>query len=339
MLRLGEFWKRRKRAIVIRLVVYPGLVAAAFGALAFMTSMPGKSHAGPLPPLSESDRARQDALWADVQALAGEIGERNLPEARALDRTKRYLEDALGRDGYDVRGEDYDVRGATATNVAATLAGTTDEIVVVGAHYDTVPGSPGADDNTSGLAALLELARSFSKEKPRRTLRFVAFANEEPPYFWSEKMGSLVYARACAARHDDVVAMLSLETIAYYSDAKGSQRYPFPMSFFYGDRGDFIGFVGNTSSRALTREVVRTFRERAAFPSEGAALPAWLPGVGYSDQWSFWKVGYPAVMVTDTAMFRNPNYHTSRDTPATLDYARFARVVGGLREVVASLVR
>lgn len=336
---VSDFWRRHARAIKIRLVVYPGILLAVALGLVFMTSMPGRSYAGALPPLDARDRERQDALWDDVQAIAGAIGERNMPEQAALDRTKQYVEDAFRRDGYEVHGEDFTVSSARATNVVATLAGKSDEIVVVGAHYDTVPGAPGADDNTSGVAALLELARAFAKENPRRTLRFVAFANEEPPYFWTERMGSLVYARACVARHDRITAMLSLESIGYYSDAKGSQHYPFPMRLFYGNRGDFVGFVGNTSSRALTREVVRTFREHAAFPSEGAALPALVPGVGYSDQWSFWQVGYPALMVTDTAMFRNPNYHTSHDTPGTLDYARLARVVGGLREVVAELAR
>ena len=335
---LVAFWRARKRATKIRLVFYPTLLLALFVWIEWMTSMPGKSFAGPLPALSDRDAKRADALWADVQAIAGEIGERNVPNDRALDRAKAYIADSLRQDGYVTWGEDYQVDGKTVTNVVAALAGTTDEIVVVGAHYDTVPGAPGADDNTSGVAALLELARSFAGAKPRRTLRFVAFANEEPPYFWTERMGSLVYARACAARKDNIVAMLSLESLGYFSDAKGSQRYPFPMSLFYGDRGDFVGFIGNTSSRGLTRDVVGAFRAHAAFPSEGAALPALLPGVGYSDQWSFWKVGYPAVMVTDTAMFRNPNYHTPRDTPATLDYARLARVVGGLEAVVASLV-
>ncbi|HEY2370151.1 MAG TPA: M20/M25/M40 family metallo-hydrolase, partial [Polyangiaceae bacterium] len=225
---LADFWRRKKRAIVGRLIVYPLLLGGVAGALLYMTSMPGKSFSGALPPLTNEQRATQDALWADVQGISGAIGERNLEHKEALARAKEYVETSLREAGYDVHGEDYTVRGATATNVVATLAGTTNEIVVVGAHYDTVPDSPGADDNTSGVAAMLELARSFAKDKPRKTLRFVAFANEEPPYFWSNSMGSLVYARACAARHDRIVAMLSLETIAYYRDDKGSQHYPFP---------------------------------------------------------------------------------------------------------------
>jgi Zn-dependent M28 family amino/carboxypeptidase len=301
--------------------------------------MPGKRFGGALPPLTAEDERRADRLRADVEALAGKIGPRDMNNAAALAQAKDYVRSALEGAGYDVHGEDYDVDGRVATNVVAERRGTSQpsEIVVVGAHYDTVPGAPGADDNTSGVAAMLELARSLKDFPPARTLRFVAFVNEEPPYFWTNRMGSLVYARACAARKDDIVAMLSLETLGYYADAKGSQKYPFPMGLFYGDRGDFIGFVGNTSSRALTRRVIGTFRERASFPSEGAALPWLIAGVGWSDQWSFWRAGYPGVMVTDTAPFRNPHYHTASDTPDTLDYARFSRVVGGLRPVIASL--
>ena len=161
--------------------------------------------------------------------------------------------------------------------------------------------------------------------------------NEEPPYFWNAEMGSLVYAKACKARGDAVVAMLSLETLGYYRDAPGTQKYPPIVSWFYPDRADFVAFVGNLSSRSLVHEAIRTFRGAAAFPSEGAALPSFVTGVGWSDQWSFWQAGYPGVMVTDTAPFRNPHYHQPGDLPDTLDYARLAHVTDGLVAVVKQL--
>src|SRR5262249_21271394 len=160
---------------------------------------------------------------------------------------------------------------------------------------------------------------------------------EEPPYFQTPAMGSAVYARRCRERGEKVVAMLGLETIGYYTDRPGSQRYPFPFGLFYPKTGDFVAFVGNTGSRALVHRAVAAFRAGAPFPSEGAAAPAALQGVGWSDHWSFWQEGYPAVMVTDTAPFRNPDYHTPRDVPDRLAYAPMARVVAGLVRVVEAL--
>jgi Zn-dependent M28 family amino/carboxypeptidase len=171
-------------------------------------------------------------------------------------------------------------------------------------------------------------------------LRFVAFVNEEPPYFLSGEMGSLVYARRCKERGDKISAMISLETIGYFSDAPHSQRYPSPiLGIPYPKVGNFIGFVSNIRSRPLLRRVVALFRRDAKIPSEGAALPWFVPGVSWSDQWSFWKYGYPAIMVTDTAPFRYPYYHSSSDTPDKLDYDRFALVVSGMKKVIEELDR
>ena len=211
------------------------------------------------------------------------------------------------------------------------------EIVVVGAHYDSVYGSPGANDNATGVAALLEMARSSKEWIPARTLRFVAFVNEEPPYFQTDNMGSRVYARRCRERGENITAMYSLETIGCYSDAENSQIYPFPFKLFYPTRGNFLGFVGNTSSRSLVRKSIRIFRENSAFPSEGIAAPGGLTGIGWSDQWSFWEEGYPGVMLTDTAIFRYKHYHKMADTPDKIDYERMARVVDGLTRLLADV--
>jgi Zn-dependent M28 family amino/carboxypeptidase len=184
---------------------------------------------------------------------------------------------------------------------------------------------------------VLELARLLRRQPLARTIRFVAFANEEAPFFQTEGMGSWVYARHARGRGEQIVAMLSLETIGYYSDAKGSQQYPFPFGIFYPQVGNFIGFVGNTASRALVRRSIGSFRRHTAFPSEGTAAPGWLTGIGWSDQWAFWQEGYAAIMVTDTALFRYAQYHTPYDTPDKIDYDRTARVVVGLARVLADL--
>ena len=188
------------------------------------------------------------------------------------------------------------------------------------------------------MAATLALARAFAGRHGERTLRLVFFVNEEPPHFQTASMGSWVHARRCRQRGEKVVAMLSLETIGYFSDEAGSQRYPAPFSLFYPSTGDFIAFVGNYASRRLVREVVGSFRRRARFPSEGGALPGFIPGIGWSDHWAFWQEGYPALMVTDTAPFRYPYYHSVYDTPDRLDYDRMARVVSGLEGVVEDLL-
>jgi hypothetical protein len=203
-----------------------------------------------------------------------------------------------------------------------------------------VSGSPGANDNASGVAGMLALARRFAGKPCGQTLRFVAFVNEEPPYFQTEEMGSFVYAKRCQERGDRIVGMISLETIAYFSDAPGSQRYPSPgLGLFYPSKGNFIGFASDTRSRSLLRTTVSAFRKTGKLPCEGASLPAAIPGIGWSDQWSFWQCGYPAIMVTDTAPFRYPHYHEPTDTPDKLDYDRFALVVSGMESVIKELAR
>jgi Zn-dependent M28 family amino/carboxypeptidase len=195
----------------------------------------------------------------------------------------------------------------------------------------------GANDNASGVAATLELARLLEGSRLRKTIRFVLFVNEEPPNFQTNRMGSLVYARELRSGGVPVTAMISLETIGFYSEAEGSQWYPAGLGYFYPSRGDFIGFVGNSDSRDLVRRSIRAFRASTNFPSEGLAGPADWPGVGWSDHWSFWQENVPAIMITDTAPFRYPYYHTPLDTSDKVDFARMARVVEGIQRVVESL--
>ncbi len=275
--------------------------------------------------------------------LAGTIGERNVERPSQLLAARDYLVDQFGSFARDktaqVKLEPLGASGGNADNVIYELAGTEASVVIVGAHYDSAEGSPAANDNGSGVAALLELARHFSSAPTKRTLRFVAFANEEPPRFKNDGMGSLMHARNAQHRGDRVSAMLSLETLGVYSDAPGSQKYPWPVGLLYPDRGNFVAFVGNLGSRSLVRGSIAAFREHAAFPSEGAALPASFPGVDWSDHWSFWQAGYPALMVTDTAVYRDATYHTRSDTPEHLNYEALARVVSGLEGVVRELAQ
>jgi hypothetical protein len=297
-----------------------------------------RSYRGPLPPLSEAEVELAAELRRYVERLAGQVGERNLIHYKKLVEAADWLEATLTGFGYQVRRQTYDVQGRPCHNLDVELEGSGDraaEIVIVGAHYDSVAGSPGANDNGSGVAALLSMARRYAGRPTARTLRLVLFANEEPPYFQTGTMGSRVYARDSRRRGENIVAVISLETMGYYSDAKNSQKYPPLLRFAYPSTGNFIGFVGNVESRPLVDQVVSLFRRRARFPSEKAALPSGIPGVGWSDHWAFWQEGYPGLMVTDTAPFRYPDYHTAQDTPDKVDYDRLARVVAPLSDVIA----
>jgi Peptidase family M28 len=351
------------RALRITIVVIAVLVLLWW----FGMRMPGKnvSKAGPLSP---DEVVLREELRANVQKLAGEIGERNMWHYAQLNAAADFIEDSFSRAGLRTRRDSYDTGGQPCHNIEAEIPGSPQgaasaeataakaavspgrrslgeggsppPIVIIGAHYDSVFGSPGANDNGSGVAAVLALARRFASAKPKQTLRFVAFVNEEPPYFLSGEMGSQVYARRCKERGDKISAMISLETIGYFSDAPHSQTYPSPgLGVFYPNVGNFIGFVSNVHSRALLRRVVASFRTYAKIPSEAASLPAFIPGVSWSDQWSFWQHGYPAIMVTDTAPFRYPYYHSSNDTPDKLDYDRFTLVVRGMEKVVQQLAK
>ena len=294
----------------------------------------------PLPPLTASQQGLAAELQRDVRALCAN-GSRNTWTPEAMIAAARYIESELKSAGYEVERQTYPMPTGEidGVNLIAEIRGASHpgEIVVIGAHYDSVDGSPGADDNASGVAGLLAIARRFAGARPDRTLRFVFFANEEPPHFQTPAMGSYQYARRCRERGETIVSMLSLEMLGYYNDARGSQQYPPPLAAIYPDTADFIGFAGNLGSRVLIRRSVAAFRRHSAVPAEGAALPELIPQAGWSDQWSFWQFGWPALMVTDTAMFRNPHYHTPSDRPETLDYERMARVVEGLGGVVADL--
>jgi hypothetical protein len=316
-------------------VILALIIAAAW----YMTAMPGKSWSTTVPPLSSQEQLIHDNLRHHVGMLASRIGERNVWHPEELAAAALYIHNTLEGLGYEVRVQSFESRGLTLQNLEVELPSDNapQEIIVLGAHYDSIAGTPGANDNASGVAALLEIARLLAGNTYPRTVRLVAFANEEPPFFYSEEMGSSVYVARSRQRGEQIKAMLALETIGYYTDQPASQHYPIPFSLFYPDTGNFIGFVGNLSSRRLVRRALGAFRASTAFPSEGVAAPGWMMGVHWSDHWSFWQAGYPAIMITDTALFRYQHYHAATDTPEKLDYPSLARVTKGLADVVAEL--
>ena len=274
-------------------------------------------------------------LRRHVTAVAAH--EHNMFKPAALEAAARYIESTLASFGYEVRTQEYDLAKGRPRNIEVTVSGTIEDMIVIGAHYDSIAGSPGANDNGSGVAAALELARLTVGRRAHRPLRFVWFVNEEPPFYLGNDMGSRRYVRLIRDRGERVAGMFSLETIGYYSNLRHSQRYPPPLGLFYPDTGNFIGFVANLSSRAWLRDALGAFRRHARFPSEGVAAPAFIPGIDWSDHRSFWEAGYPALMITDTAPFRYPHYHLPSDTPDKLDYPALARVVTGLEGMLREL--
>lgn len=326
-----------KTLFALRMTFWILLAAAIAWLLWYMVTIPGKSYSGPLPALTAEEEAVRDNLRRHVTAIGSR--EHNLMHPAELEAAARYIEQALAGFGHRVEAQRIQAATGEVRNIEVEIGGAAraQEIVLIGAHYDSVFGAPGANDNGSGVAATLELARLFKAERPARTVRFVLFVNEEPPFYKTEQMGSRIYVRRAKERGENIVAMFSLETIGYYSDRPGSQRYPFPLGLFYPDTGNFIAFVSNFASRALLHEVIAAFRRHTAFPSEGVAAPAFLPGVDWSDHWSFWDEGYPALMVTDTAPYRYPHYHAQTDTPDKVDYERLARVTLGLYRLLLEL--
>ena len=292
-----------------------------------MIAMPGASFRGPLPPLTNQEKTLAERLRRHVFELAKT--ERNTD----LETPERYIAAAFAAHGLTPATQDFPSGGRIVRNVEVSAPG--NSLVVIGAHYDTVPGSPGADDNASAVAALIELAGLVGKEG--LPIRFVAFANEEEPYYLGPEMGSWNSARRSRERGETVRAMLSLEMLGYYRDEPHTQNYPPLFGLFYPDRANFIAFVGDLGARSLVRKAIAAFRQHADFPSEGVAAPSFIPGITFSDHWSFRTHGFPAVMVTDTAYNRNPHYHLPSDTPDKLDYERLARVTLGLAGVLREL--
>jgi hypothetical protein len=311
--------------------------------LAAMTRMPGRSYSGGAPPLTEHQQAMAGRMEAGLMELAFGIGPRHLLGREAkLDRAVDWIDGELAAMGYEVHRERFEVEGQQVANLLAQRPGTgaSPRCLVVGAHYDTVAESPGANDNGSGVVTTLELARSFADRSGEHDLRFAFFVNEEAPWFMGPGMGALVHARGCRERKERILGMICLECVGCFNDQPGSQRYPPPLERLYPDRGDFVAFVGNMRSLLWLHRVLARFRRHASLPSEG--LAAWegaLRDVGRSDHKAFWASGFPAVMITDTANFRDRHYHTPMDLPANVDTESMARLVSGLDRVIGELVK
>jgi hypothetical protein len=282
-------------------------------------------------------------LRRHVDRLAGLIGPRHVGAPKALEAAATLIEREFSACGYVVERQGYLAQGHEVANLVVEIQGTkhADQIVVLGAHYDTVETTPGADDNASAVAVLLEVARLLSNCLPRRTVRFVAFACEEPPHYFTDEMGSQVYARGCRTRAERIVGMLCLEMVGYFNSDKGSQRVPDAIPRFlhwaFPRRGNFLAAVGNMPSWRLCWKFRRGFKRATRLPLFSICLPELIHDIRRSDNSSFWDQGYPALMLTDTSYLRNPHYHLASDTPDTLDYERMASLTIGVAGSVTYL--
>lgn len=312
-------------------------IACAAGVLAAVIGprVP-RAGAGASDPSAEADPSR---LRRHVEALVAR-GPRDFGHADGLDRAAEYVAAALGAHAPEVTTQPVEVAGRTYRNVIARFGPDGPERIVVGAHYDTAGPLPGADDNASGVAGLLELARLLAAAPPSLCVELVAFTLEELPNFAGPEMGSAVHAAALAREGVKVRLMISLEMIGYFTDAKGSQEFPAPgLGLVYPTTGNFIAVVGKLGQQRAARRVRDAMRAATPLGVESINAPRSLPGVDLSDHRSYWDRGWPAVMITDTAFFRNPNYHGASDTPDTLDYARMAQVVTGVYAAVWDAAR
>jgi peptidase M28-like protein len=318
----------RPAQIVLFLMLYGGIVFVYF-----CVNMPGESLSSSLLSLTESQKVLSKHLQDHVRELAGVIGERHYgSKSKEYNDAADYIIEIFKRNGlvpYEEEfGEKLQYRNIVAEHYGTTLA---DEIIVVGAHYDSYWSSRGADDNASGVAVMLEVAKQLKKKQLNRTVRFVAFANQENPHFLTDNMGSLFHAKRADDRGENIIGMISFEMLGYYSGEANSQNYPYPFSWFYPDKANFIAFVSDFNSHSILRKSIKYFRESRQFPSEGLTAPVlFVRNVQRSDHAAFWKYNIPAFMVTDTGAYRNYGYHNERDIPEKLDYDAMARVTTGL---------
>lgn len=313
-------------------VLAPSVIAAL--GLWLWVSQPG----APVAAQTFYPAAGADSLRRDVEKLAGGFALRNYAYPEVLARAADYIGERFKGAGGRVELDAYKIEGATYRNVIARFGPERGRPVVIGAHYDAAETTPGADDNASGVAGILALADRFREAPPRVPVELVAYCLEEPPHFSAETMGSRRHARALKVAGREPRLVMVLEMIGYFTDEPGSQRYPLaPLSQIYPDKGNFIGVVGNLASRREVAMVKKAMAAANSIPVESLAAPESVPGISLSDHASYWREGMAAVMITDTAFNRNPNYHQSGDLPDTLDYGRMAGVVQALAQVVGHL--
>lgn len=317
-------------------------IAAVAVAYWYSLSLPGESYTGPPQQATEAERDLAQRLRGHVTAIASVP--HNIGHYDELEKSAAYIEAQLMALGYQPKAQVYGVEGRNVRNIAVELApagaDSATPSIVVGAHYDSYGNAPGANDNGSGSAAVIELARLLKDLAPKdKRLRLVLFVNEEPPYDRTADMGSYRYAKSLKEAGENVAGMISLETIGAFSDKPGTQKYPSPFDLVFPNVANFVALVALPGGRAFLHEVVEGFRRHTKLPTIGGTAPDFVDGIGWSDHWSFYTFGYPAIMITDTALFRYPEYHTPSDLPDKVNYEALARVTFGVEATLREMLR
>ena len=331
---------RRRTRVLLGLGIVGGMLGFAYW---YMIACKGSWEGRPLEASVPGELATlQRDLHADVSFLADTIGPRNPVHYQSLVRAAQWIRARWESQGYAVREQTFPVDGKQVANLEIEIPGRQrpSEIVLVSAQYDTWTDSPGANNNASGMAVLLQLSALLRDYHPDRTLRLVAFTTQEPPYDNTESQGSIRYARRSREAGENIWVMMSMDAIGIYKHEPGSQHLPFPFSLFYPSRGDFLGFIGDLPSRSRVVEATRGFRKGSAFPIAAGSVPRWVKGASWSDHGSFWRFGYRGIQITDTGASRASSHTTREDTIDKIDFAALARITlgmdGSIRELTTT---
>ncbi|SNR31576.1 M28 family peptidase [Hymenobacter mucosus] len=292
-----------------------------------------------LPLFSSAQTADTVRLRRDLLALTTTPEPRNYLHEASLNQAAAYIKAQLGAAGAQPTEQPYTVNGRTYRNILGSFGPAGGPRVVVGAHYDVCGEQPGADDNGSGVAALLELARLLGQQKQLLCrIDVVAYTLEEPPFFRTQQMGSYVHAQSLHAAAVPVRGMIALEMLGYYDDRKGTQDYPLgPLKLLFGSRGNYVTVAQKFGNGRFGRQFARRYQAAATLPVKRFKAPAWLPGIDFSDHLNYWHFGYPALLLTDTAFYRNKSYHEPTDTLARLDMRRLGLAVDAVLTTLCAL--
>lgn len=334
----------RKKSFFMSLSLITGILLVVFFSFSYwyMVKCEGSWDGVPLEQQGIADVGNiRKELESDISYMSGTLGPRNAFSYERLQKCAGWIKKRWESQGYVVKSQTFSIQGRDYENLEIEIKGqkTPAEIVVVSAQYDTLPDSPGANNNASGVAVLLQLSNLLKNYSPDRTLRFVNFVNEEDPFFGTEWMGSLKYAENAYRRHENIKIMLSLDSIGIYKDEPGSQTLPFPFSFFYPERGNFLAFIGDFGSRTYMIQATKGFKKGSSFPIKAGVVPKWTKGAAWSDHSSFWKFGYPGMQITDTGAFRSPYHTTAEDTMEKIDIGALSRIVMGMYGCIVELTR
>jgi Zn-dependent M28 family amino/carboxypeptidase len=329
---IQEFWqneKRNRRKIIMWIFLIAIFALMLFAILSFWITQPLFSTSQSLSNVSVNPYK----LQSHVEKISNEFYPRNCNSIVNLNKTADYIKAEFEKSGGKVSVQTFQAKGNTYQNIIVIFGDEASERIVIGGHYDSAFETRGADDNASGVAGLIELANLLGKQKPAKQVELVAYTLEEPPFFATEQMGSYVHAKSLKEKDVKISLMISLEMIGYFSDEPNSQKFPLSLlSLFYPNKGNFAVIVGDFTNIFTTRNLKSAMN--GDVPVYSANVPSFVNGVDFSDHRNYWNLGYNAVMITDTAFYRNFNYHTKDDTAEKLDYPKMAKIVEGVYKFI-----